>query len=66
MDERYEIALFALSPDGARLLGRTRDRHLVRLVRACLAADHRQELARLEPPVRVTRGESLGDEGADE
>ena len=58
---QYEIALFALSSDGTRLVGRTGDPELVRLIRGRLAADRRRELARLEPPVRLTRSDESDD-----
>ena len=41
-----------LDRGGPRLLGRTSDSDLVARVRDQLAAERRQELARLEPPVR--------------
>ncbi len=43
---------------GPRLLGRTDDPKVVRYVRDHLARLRRQELARLEPPVRVVPSDS--------
>ena len=42
-----------LDAGGPRLLGRTSEPDLVARVRECLAAERRQELARLEAPVRL-------------
>ena len=64
MGTRYEIGLFALSEeDGARLLGRTGNSELIRLVRNQLRVSAEVELGRLDevgarrPPLRVVRPE---------
>ena len=51
-----DVALIEWSSDrsvGPRILGRTSDPALVDAVRERLAAQRREELARLEPPVRL-------------
>ena len=60
--DHQAIALFSISTEGVRLIGRTSDPELVAQVRDRLAADRRREIARLEPPVRLVRDDTA-DEG---
>ena len=53
-----------LQAGGPRLLGRTSEPDLIARVQERLAADRRRELARLEPPVRLTHRDEPDDETA--
>ena len=46
---------------GPRVLGRVTDSDVISHVRELIAARRRQELARLQSPVRLVRGEELQD-----
>jgi hypothetical protein len=48
----YEIGLFATTPEGVSMVGRSMDPDLIQAVRAHIAAERRRELAELEGPVR--------------
>ena len=44
MCRRFEVGLFAISEQGTRLVGRSEDLKLIRLLREQIAADCRREL----------------------
>ena len=63
-----DVALIEWSSDrsiGPRILGRVSDPELVDAVRERLAAQRREELARLEPPVRLVEDNDGPEDGED-
>ncbi len=65
---RLSLALFESDGEGGvvRLIGRTRDPHLVNEVRQLLADECRRDLARLEPLHLVQEGADLDSENLDD
>lgn len=49
----FEVGLFAISPEGVTLVGRSIEPRLVASVRERIARERRQELAAIELPVRL-------------